>query len=120
MEWLAFRDPNDQNKTRVDVYREKQVAYSVALERKAEAYGAARRGASTDPLNTDVGKQREAYDLWVERNHEAHNNLIRAAYMDWVAIAKKAAVEYYFSIVDNDSAMARVEASKVDSLLLSR
>jgi hypothetical protein len=33
--------------------------------------------------------------------------------MDWVTIGKKEETEYWFSIVDNDSAMSRVEASKV-------
>ena len=32
--------------------------------------------------------------------------------MDWVTLGKKE-IECYFAIVDNDSAMSRVEASKV-------
>jgi hypothetical protein len=42
-----------------------------------------------------------------------YNNHVQAAYMDWVTLGKKEEVEYYFAIVDNDSAMSRVEASKV-------
>jgi hypothetical protein len=119
MKWLTFRDPDHQNKTRVDVYREKQAEFTKAFERKAEAYDDALTRASQDNLNTDTKKQREAYDKWVEKNHKTYSALVQAAYMDWVTMGKKEEVEYYFSIVDNDSAMSRVEASKVNSLFYS-
>jgi len=35
--------------------------------------------------------------------------------MDWVTTGKKEEVEYYFAVVDNESAMSRVEASKVSA-----
>ena len=40
--------------------------------------------------------------------------------MDWVMMGKKEEVKYDFPIVDNDSAMFRVEDSKVSSLSLSQ
>lgn len=118
MDWLTFRDPNNQNKTRVDLYREKQATYTDAFERKAGAYSDALDRATKDPLNPTVKDQREAYTKWVEQNHKTYNAHVQAAYMDWVTMGKKEEVEYYFSVVDNDSAMSRVEASKVDSLSL--
>ena len=33
--------------------------------------------------------------------------------MDWVATGKKEEAEYYFTIVDNESVMSRVEANRV-------
>jgi hypothetical protein len=116
MNWLTFRDPNNKNKTRVELYREKQFEYTDAFERKTKAFRAALDSVSKDKT---VSAQREEYDKWVAENYKSYNNLIQAAYMDWVTMGKKEEVEYYFSIVDNDSAMARVEASKVSHPTLS-
>lgn len=115
MEWLTARDPDNNDKTRVDIYREKQKAYTDAFEHKAEEYAKALRQATHDTANTSLKKQREAFDIWVEQNHKTYNNHVQAAYIDWVTMGKKEEVEYHFSIVDNDSAMSRVEASKVGS-----
>ena len=113
MSYLIGRDPNDPSKTRVDLYREKQTKYTEAFERKTKAYNEALQLATQDPRNTTPALQRAAYDKWVAENYKTYNNFVQAAYMDWVTMGKKEEVEYYFSIVDNDSAMSRVEASKV-------
>lgn len=113
MNWLTFRDPENHNKTRVDSYREKQAEYTKAFEHKTKAF---REALERIPKDKTVAQRRQEYDEWVAENYKTYNNLIQAAYMDWVTMGKKEEVEYYFSIVDNDSAMARVEASKVHPL----
>lgn len=113
MEWLLSPDPRNPDKSRVEVYRKKQEEYTQAFEHKAEVYNKARVDAANNPLNTDVTKQRQEYADWVGKHHKTYNNLVQAAYMDWVTMGSKEEVEYYFAIVDNDSAMARIEASKV-------
>lgn len=120
MGYLVGRDPNEPTKSRVDLYREKQAKYTDAFERKTKAYNNALQHATQDPRNTTPALQRAAYDKWVSENYKTYNNLVQAAYMDWVTMGKKEEVEYYFSIVDNDSAMSRVEASKVRVVLVHR
>lgn len=112
MTWLLFKDPSKDSKTRVEIYSEKQEAYTKALERKTKAFNDALKRATEDPRNVTVAQQRAAYDVWVSENARAYRNLMQAAYMDWVVNGMKEEVEYWFSIVDRDSAMARVEASK--------
>jgi len=113
MDYLASRDKEEPTKSRVDLYREKQALYTDAFERKTKAYHDALAHATSDPRNTTSDLQRAAYGKWVAENYEAYNSLVQAAYMNWVTIGKKEEVECYFSIVDNDSAMSRVNASKV-------
>jgi len=113
MEYLVGRDKDEPSKTRVDLYREKQKLYTDAFEHKTKAYHQALAHAISDPHNSTPALQRAAYDTWVAEHYKTYNNLVQAAYMNWVTIGKKEEVEYYFSIVDNDSAMSRVEASKV-------
>jgi len=113
MDYLVGRDKEEPTKSRVDLYREKQTLYTDALERKTKAYHGALARATSDPHNTTPHLQRAAYDRWVAENYEAFNGHVQAAYMNWVTIGKKEEVEHYFSIVDNDSAMSRVNASKV-------
>jgi len=117
MRYLVGRDVNDPSKTRVDLYREKQTKYTEAFERKTKAFNDALSQATSDPRNTTPALQRAAYEGWVAENYKTYSNFVQAAYMDWVTMGKKEEVEYYFSIVDNDSAMSRVEASKVRILL---
>jgi hypothetical protein len=115
LKWLLEKDPNDKTKSRIDVYREKQERYTEAFERKTKAFNDALKRAVEDPRNDTIEKQRAEYDVWVSENQKTYNNFVQAAYMDWVTTGRKEEVEYYFAIVDNDSAMARVEASKVYS-----
>ena len=113
MSWLTTPTDSETGSTRIGLYREKQAKYTDALERKTKAFNAALDQAVKDPRNNTVHLQRTAYDRWVSENYKTYNNYLQAAYMDWVTLGKKEQVEYYFSIVDNDSAMSRVEASKV-------
>ncbi|GLB44722.1 hypothetical protein LshimejAT787_1800590 [Lyophyllum shimeji] len=110
MTWLLFKYKD--GKTRVEIYSEKQELYTKAIERKTKAFNDALKRAMDDPRNTTPAQQRAAYDVWVSENARAYRNLMQAAYMDWVVNGLKEEVEYWFSIVDRDSAMARVEASK--------
>ncbi|KAF9646801.1 hypothetical protein BDM02DRAFT_2887822 [Thelephora ganbajun] len=112
MTWLLERDPNDKIKSRIDLYREKQEKYTAAFERKTKAFNDALKRSVEDPHNDTLEKQRAEYDVWVSENQKTYNNYVQAAYMDWVTTGKKEEVEYYFAIVDNDSSMSRVEASK--------
>jgi hypothetical protein len=113
MDWLTNRDSNEGHRTRIDIYREKQENYTAAFERKAMVFSdALSRAIAENPRKTPQ-EQRDIYDKWVGEHRKTYNNLVQAAYMDWVTMGKKEEVEYYFSIVDNDSAMSRVEASKV-------
>jgi len=113
MNWLTAPAGPNTDKTRIDLYRDKQTKYTDAFERKIKAFDDALDRAMKDPANNTVSLQRAAYDKWVGENHKTYNNHVQAAYMDWVTLGKKEEVEYYFAIVDNDSAMSRVEASKV-------
>jgi hypothetical protein len=114
MEWLTEEAPNRKDKTRVDVYREKGDKYADAVERAAKAYDDALGRIQKDPKNKDSSSTiRDEYSKWVNENHKKLNNLIQAAWMDWVTNGKKDEVESKFAIVDTQSAMAAVEASKV-------
>lgn len=117
MAWLTSLAVPNSTDTRIDRYRDKQNKYTDAFERKVKAFDDALDRAVKDPSNKTVPLQRAAYDKWVAENQKTYNNHVQAAYMDWVTLGKKEEAEYYFSIVDNDSAMARVEASKVRSFV---
>ncbi|KAG6908104.1 hypothetical protein DXG01_006142 [Tephrocybe rancida] len=112
MEWLTFADPANKGKTRIDVYTEKQRDYTNVVEQKTKAFNDALQLVKDDPRNNTIPLQRAAYDVWVSEHARTFRNLMQGAYMDWVVSGKKEEVEYWFSIVDRDSAMARVEASK--------
>ncbi|KAG6809679.1 hypothetical protein H0H92_015193 [Tricholoma furcatifolium] len=112
MVWLTTRDAKHENKTRVEIYAEKQTAHTKAVEAKVKAFDDALKRAMDDPLNTSIASRRAAYDMWVAENSRTYRNSVQAAYMDWVVNGNKEEVEYWFSIVDRQSAMSRIEASK--------
>jgi hypothetical protein len=113
MKWLTEVDPRTQ-KTRVELYTVKQHAYTEAVENKTRAFSKALDDAKKmAPDPNDVHSVSQTYDQWVQENAKTYRNYVQAAYMDWVISGKKEEVEYYFSIVDQDSAMSRVESSKV-------
>ena len=113
MTWLTAENPATPGKTHVDIYVEKQRAYTQAVEAKVAAFSDALKRAHNDPLNLTRSSKLEAYNRWVNEHARTYRNSMQAAYMDWVVSGKKEEVEYHFAIVDVDSAMARVEASKV-------
>ncbi|KAB5588664.1 hypothetical protein CTheo_7891 [Ceratobasidium theobromae] len=96
----------------VELYAEKQAKYTQTVENKAKAFEEALKRAKEDPRNKTAGQVRDAYDKWVESNARTYRNYVQAAYMDWVITGRKEEVEYWFSVVDQDSALARVERSK--------
>ncbi|KAG6908106.1 hypothetical protein DXG01_006144 [Tephrocybe rancida] len=112
MDWLTFADPENKGKTRIDIYSEKQRAYANIVEQKTKAYNDALQLIKDDPRKNTEPLQREAYAIWVSEHARTFRDLMQAAYMEWVVNGKKEEVEYWFSIVDRDSAMARVESSK--------
>ena len=63
-------------------------------------------------IPTKEAKKR-AYDDWVTEHAKKFRNEVEGAYKDWVIHGRKDEVEYWFAVVDNDSAMSRVEMSKV-------
>ena len=113
MKWLTSAASPNSDKTRIDLYRDKQNSYTDAFERKIKAFDDALERVKKDPGNPTPATQRAAYDKWVSENQKTYNDHVQAAYMDWVTLGKKEEVEYYFAVVDTDSALARVEDSKV-------
>ncbi|KAG7088023.1 hypothetical protein E1B28_012060 [Marasmius oreades] len=112
MEWLTAEDPKT-HQSRVETYTKKQYAYTKVVEEKTKAFNTALEEAkrnAVDPSNME--NVRAIYDNWVNENARTYRNFVQAAYMDWVITGKKEEVEYYFSVVDQDSALARVEQSK--------
>ncbi|KAG7096294.1 hypothetical protein E1B28_003741 [Marasmius oreades] len=109
---LLNLDPKT-HQTRVELYTKKQHNYTKVVEEKTKAFNAALEEAkcnAADPTNME--SVRAIYDNWVDKNARTYRNYVQAAYMDWVITGKKEEVEYYFSVVDQDSALARVEQSK--------
>lgn len=97
--------------TLVELYTKKQAVYTKACEQKTHAFLEALERAAKSTKS--VKAAREWYDQWVEENARTWRNYVQAAYMDWVITGRKEEVEYWFSVVDQDSAMARIEQSKV-------
>ncbi|CAE6473609.1 unnamed protein product [Rhizoctonia solani] len=91
---------------------EKQAVYTQAVANKTKAFRDALQLARDDPINKTPAQIRQAYDQWVSENARTYRNNVQATYMDWVITGKKEEVEYWFSVVDQDSALARVEKSK--------
>lgn len=118
MDWLLTEDPRNPDKTYLDSYIIKQKAYTDAEERKIKRFSDAYDRCLNDPTLKTNKEKREAYDKWVNENARKLRNDVEGAYKDWVIHGRKEAVEYWFAVVDNDSAMARVEQSKVFSSIL--
>lgn len=113
MEWLLAEDSRNPGKSHLDSYIERQKVYTEAEERKIKRFDDAYMSISSDPFIKTLSEQRAAYDRWVNENGRSLRNDVEGAYKDWVIHGRKEAVEYWFAMVDNDSAMARVEQSKV-------
>ncbi|KAJ4258562.1 hypothetical protein NW757_003130 [Fusarium falciforme] len=102
MKYLTSTVPNS-SKSVVDVYVEKQQAWSDAMKEWDQAKQAAR---------DSVPRQQGHYDEWNQANFRNYKNHSQAKYMDWIVNGCKYKVDYYFGIVDVSSAMKRVESSK--------
>ncbi|KAG9118787.1 hypothetical protein FRC07_006524 [Ceratobasidium sp. 392] len=112
MEVLSKEVPGKNGLSLVELYTQKQSTYTKAVAEKTKAFQAALKQAQDDPSNRTVAEAREDYDRWLQENAKTYRNYVQAAYMDWVITGKKEEVEYWFSVVDQDSALARVEQSK--------
>ncbi|KAG8692605.1 hypothetical protein FRC09_011082 [Ceratobasidium sp. 395] len=112
MEVLSKEVPGKGGLSLVELYTQKQAKYTQAVADKTKAFQAALKQAQDDPSNRTVAEAREDYDKWVQENAKTYRNYVQAAYMDWVITGKKEEVEFWFSVVDQDSALARVEQSK--------
>ncbi|EJF57272.1 hypothetical protein DICSQDRAFT_129594 [Dichomitus squalens LYAD-421 SS1] len=100
----------DKDMTLVELYTQKQAAYTRACAEKTRAFAEALEKATNSTKSAKAARQR--YDQWVQENAKTWRNYVQAAYMDWVIMGRKEEVEYWFSVVDQESAMARVEQSK--------
>ena len=116
MKWLLTQDPYT-GQTHIQSYVDKQRAYNEAFEKKVKDFDAALQKANDDPNNTTVEMRREAYDKFVAENGRIYRAMVQAAFMDWVVVGKKEEVEYWFAVVDHDSILSRVEASKASLII---
>ena len=113
MRILSSKVPDKQGQSLVKLYAKKQTKYTKAVAEKTQAFQDALTWAQADPANRTHKQADEAYNKWVQENAHTYRNYVQAAYMDWVIMGKKEEVEYWFSVVDQDSTMARIEKSKV-------
>jgi hypothetical protein len=112
MKILSSEIPEKPGRSLVELYTEKQAVYTKSVANKTKAFQEALQLAKDDPTNKNPAQIRQAYDQWVAENARTYRNNVQATYMDWVITGKKEEVEYWFSVVDQDSALARVERSK--------
>ncbi|KAF8311730.1 hypothetical protein DL93DRAFT_2168836 [Clavulina sp. PMI_390] len=115
MEWL--RGPADFGAgktefTRVGLYKHMLALYTATVDQKTKAYASALEVINQEFAHDSKDKKEKAFNDWVNQNGRRYNDLIQGAYMEFVTIGQKEQVEYWFAIVDNSSAMGRVEASK--------
>nr|RBQ91816.1 hypothetical protein FVER53263_12490 [Fusarium verticillioides] len=110
MRYLTSTAPNS-SKSVIDVYVEKQQAYSEAMN-KWEAAKAKARSDAKERFPGNVKEQQRFYDDWNQETFRNFKNNAQAKYMDWIVNGSKYKVDYYFGIVDVSSAMKRVESSK--------
>ncbi|CAG1965212.1 unnamed protein product [Fusarium graminearum] len=110
MRYLTSTAPNS-SKSVIDVYVEKQQAYSEAMN-KWEAAKTKARSDAKERFPGNVKEQQRFYDDWNQESFRNFKNNAQAKYMDWIVNGSKYKVDYYFGIVDVSSAMKRVESSK--------
>ncbi|CCO36198.1 hypothetical protein BN14_10326 [Rhizoctonia solani AG-1 IB] len=107
MKILSSEIPEKPGRSLVELYTEKQAVYTKSVANKTKAFQEALQLAKDDPTNKNPAQIRQAYDQWVAENARTYRNNVQATYMDWVITGKKEEVEYWFSVVDQDSALAR-------------
>jgi len=59
-----------------------------------------------------IGKQREYINDWNQTHFYVYKKAAQSAWMDWVVNGQKYDVDYNFGLIDIDSIMGRIEASK--------
>ncbi|KAK3711832.1 hypothetical protein LTR37_009350 [Vermiconidia calcicola] len=116
MRYLTTVD-SDTGLTKVDLYIQKQAAWAHSQDAWDKAKINARKDA-TSRLPKDVVGQNQDFDDWNQANYRKFKFAVQGRYIDWVTKGYKFEVEQNFKltkrkgIVDVDSIMARVEASK--------
>ncbi|CUA67527.1 Helicase with zinc finger domain 2 [Rhizoctonia solani] len=111
MNILSSYVPEMPGVTLIELYTLKQAKYTEAVAAKDKAFNAALDFANKRYPNSQAQANNQ-YERWVSENAPIFRNLIQSAYMDWVISGKKEEVEYWFAIVNQDTALARVEKSK--------
>ena len=112
MQYLSMPVNKGGQQTIVELYTELQKAYSEVVAQRAHAFREARDYADISH-GKDVEAADAAFAAWLEENAFAWRNRVQAAYMNWVVSGKKEEVEFWFAIVDQETAMSRIELSKV-------
>ena len=112
MNYLSLPVSKGDRKTAVELYTDLQKAYSVAVSEKAQAFREAREHADKSH-EKDIDAANAAFSAWLDENAFAWRNRVQAAYINWVVTGKKEEVEFWFAVVDQETAMSRIELSKV-------
>lgn len=115
MEYLTSVN-NKTGKTPIQSYVIKQANWARAWEEWQAAKQRAQKeaeakypaGSSTSYLSRQV----QFYNEWNQLNYLRYKSSVQGRWMDWVTEGDKYNVEYNFGMVDVDSIMARIEASK--------
>lgn len=116
MDFLSAPVRDKGGKTNIEVYTDCQAKYTTVVQNKTKAFnGALEEAQKLHGPNTELVDG--VYNKWVEENARVWRNHVQAAYMNWVITGRKEEVEFWFAIVDQDSAMSRVEQSKVCIIL---
>jgi hypothetical protein len=115
---LSAEAPHKTGLSVVELYAKKQAIYTKAVAEKNQAFRDALQHAQQSPVNKTTEQVVEAYEAWVQQNATTYRSYVQAAYMDWVITGRKEEVEYWFAVVDQDSALSLVERSKVRHVLL--
>jgi len=119
MTYLSTPINKGGSKTTVELYTELQAAYSTVVSAKAQAFREAREYADASH-GKDIEAANAAFSAWLDENAFAWRNRVQAAYMNWVVTGRKEEVEFWFAIVDQETAMSRIELSKVGRSLGTR
>ncbi|KAL1610520.1 hypothetical protein SLS60_002189 [Paraconiothyrium brasiliense] len=115
MKFLKTTPPGSKQ-TVVEIYRDKQLAW--AKQRSAwdtAKIEVAKRAEHLFPPESGedfIGKQKQYINEWNQENYYTYKASMQAAWMDWVVNGQKYNVEYNFGMIDIDSIMSRIEASK--------
>jgi hypothetical protein len=112
MSFLTKEEPGKGGLTLIELYTQKQSKYTQVVAEKNAAFNKALKEAEESTKFQSKEAAKEHYDRWVQEHARTWRNYVQAAYMDWVVSGKKEEVEYWFSVVDQDSALSRVEQSK--------
>lgn len=112
MEWLLTEDEGNPGKTHLQTYIEKRSLYIEAEDRKIQVSQEAYSNVIGELSASSVEKQREAYNDWLRFNARDLRNDVEAAYEDWIINGRKQAVEHWFALVDDESALGFVQKSK--------